>query len=145
MIRKKTINIKKIIFLALIIIGIIFIFVGIFKTINYNKPTKDYVKTTGKYIGNYKTDSNNDKHQLLYSFEVDGKAYYAKTDKLTDKEPDINSEKTVRYDPNNPDKSVVGGIKIFIFWFIIGIMFLVIPLIIKLIVVKNKKIRLKNM
>ena len=106
-------------FLVLIVlaVGLFCLFMGIKETYIVNRNTKDYLTTTA-YFKDYEIfdstekweDNNSNKHttyRLIYTYKVDNKEYIIKTDYGSGYIPKINSERKIKYDPNNPSHAVL--------------------------------------
>ena len=112
---KVTSNFKIIVtsFLVIIILllGILLLFVGIKDTYKLNKKTKDYVQTTGSFVDYeiYNPNAKDITYKLTYVFEVKGMKYFASTDYGVTSLPDKNSVREIKYNPNNPDESILIG------------------------------------
>ena len=95
-----------------LLIGIICLFVGIKDTYSANKKTKDYIIATA-YYNNYEIYESNNKngttYRLIYTYEVNGNEYTIKTDYGSGSIPDMNSERQIKYNPNNPDEAIFLG------------------------------------
>ena len=120
---KKNILVK--LFLSLFIaVGIIIIGVFISFKIKENKIIQNYQKTTGTYI-NRKT------YALIYKYSVNNKVYTVTTEYGTSNIPPIGSQKTIYYNPNNPQEAIIkGGGQSNFFLILIGMMFILIPILI---------------
>lgn len=99
--------------------GVICIVIGIRDTYLTNKKTKNYLTTTG-YFKEYEIyDSDKERehgkseahttYRFLYVYEVDGKEYTIKTDYGSGSIPDINSSRTIKYNPIHPSEAVFMG------------------------------------
>ena len=114
--KKNKINIKMIIFCILVasalFLGIICLFLGIKTTFLTNKKTKNYLTTTA-YYNNYEIYDLNDKdditYRLIYVYKVNDNYYTIKTDYGSGYIPEMNSERQVKYNPNNPSEAIFLG------------------------------------
>ena len=91
--------------------GIAMLFFGIRDTYILNKKTKDYIITTG-YFNNYdvfNVDEDGITYKLTYNYTVDGKQYSITTDYGTNYIPETNSSREIKYNPNNPEESILTG------------------------------------
>lgn len=91
--------------------GILMLFFGIRDTYRLNKETKNYIATNGYYKDYeiYKTDEDGTTYKLTYAYTVDNQEYYIETDYATNYIPEKNSIREVKYNPNNPEKSILVG------------------------------------
>ena len=111
-----------------LLVGIVFLGVGLFSSISEHNQTKGYKKTTG-ILTNCIVD------EAIYEYQVNGDTYTASPNMSSNcdvfKERDI-----VYYNPNNPSESIM-----YANWNIItitGLILVIVPVII-LIYTKNKK------
>ena len=91
--------------------GIAMLFFGIRDTYKLNKKTKDYITTKG-YFNNYdvfNVDEDGITYKLTYIYTVDGKEYSITTDYGTNYIPEPNSSREIKYNPNNPEESILTG------------------------------------
>mgnify|MGYP003308201440 CR=1 FL=1 len=91
--------------------GIAMLFFGIKDTYKLNKKTKDYITTNG-YFNNYdvfNVDEDGITYKLTYIYTVDGKEYSITTDYGTNYIPEPNSSREIKYNPNNPEESILTG------------------------------------
>ena len=95
-----------------LLVGIICLFIGIKDTYYSNKQTKSYLTTTA-YYDNYEiynsNDRNNSTYRLIYIYEVNSNKYTIKTDYGSSSIPDINSERKIKYNPQNPSEAIFLG------------------------------------
>lgn len=118
----------------ILLVGIFCLFFGIKNTYYSNQKTKNYLTTTA-YYNNYEIydvddSDNNTTYRLIYVYKVNDKEYTIKTDYGTSFIPDKNSEKQIKYNPNNPSEAIFLGLNknnILIyfgaFFFLVGMMF----------------------
>ena len=133
-----------------IFIGILLVVFGIKNSQQYSENIKDYIKTQGTYVGKIKTEKVDheireeaDTFILKYTYEVEGKEYTVFTDYSTAVIPKQGSQKTILYNPNNPEEAVIEGTNSSHLPIMLGLMFTFIPIIMIVgeIAKKNKKIR----
>lgn len=114
--RKLNINWKIVIsgFMVFIvfILGILMLFIGIKDTYKLNQKTKNYITTKGYYNDYeiYISDKDGTTYKLTYIYIVDGIEYEVSTDYGTNYIPDKNSVRDVKYNPDNPSKSMLVGL-----------------------------------
>lgn len=102
--------------MVVLLLGIVFLFIGIKDTYKQNKITKDYITTNGYFI-DYKIYNSNKNskgnksttYQLIYVYEVDGMKYTVSTDYGVGYIPEKNSMREVKYNPSNPEESILVG------------------------------------
>jgi len=91
--------------------GLIMFFIGIKDTNKLNDISKNYITTNG-YFSDYEIygqDRDGITYRLIYIYNVDGIDYTVKTDYGTNYIPDINSEREVKYNPEDPKEAVLLG------------------------------------
>ena len=116
-----------IIFLLIpIIIGIGLVAFGIYNTKQQNLQTKNFVETTGYFVGTdiYSNDDNNPTYMLIYTYNVDGVDYYISTNYGTSFVPESGSKKTIQYNPNNPNDAIIKGFGANYILFLVGFIFI---------------------
>lgn len=97
---------------TVLLVGIVCLFMGIKDTYSTNKKTKDYILTTGVYQDYEIYDSNDRKgttYRLIYVYKVDNKKYEIKTDYGSGSIPSANSERKIKYNPNDPSEAIFLG------------------------------------
>ncbi len=102
--------------LPLLIIGVVFLIIGIKENMAEVTQAKDYVETTGhlKNFINCKVDDGTEVCEAIYEYQVDGKTYTA-SPKMTGTRNAFKKEKTILYNPNRPQENVIyAGYGIFI-------------------------------
>lgn len=113
--KKKTLDTKIIVGGGLVIltffIGVGCLFFGIKETVQLNKTTKDYLTTNGYFSDYhiYRIDKEETTYELIYTYEVKGKNYTVSTNYGTNYIPEENSVREVKYDPDDPSKSILVG------------------------------------
>ena len=100
---------------SVLLIGIVSLFFGIKGTYDTNEKTKNYILTNGYYKDYEIYDSDevggsNITYRLIYVYTVDGEEYSLKTDYGSGIIPDVNSERKIKYDPDNPSEALFVGI-----------------------------------
>lgn len=93
--------------------GALMLFFGIRGTYQLNRTTADYVVTDG-YFSNYDVynvdeENGTTTYRLIYTYTVDGVNYEAATDYGTGTVPKWGSMRKVKYNPSNPQESVLSG------------------------------------
>lgn len=91
--------------------GILMLFFGIKGTYSLNKQTKGYI-TTDAYFYDYdvfNVNKNGTTYKLNYKYTVNDKEYNISTDYGTNYIPDVGSIREVKYNPNNPEESILVG------------------------------------
>lgn len=119
--RKKSIFITIITLLFINIVGIILIVVGFSLRNDYKIETKDYIETKAKFM--YYEEDDSYTYYLFYEYTVDGESYLIKSNMATSIVPTIESERTVIYDVDNPNRAELVGFENYIFLFVLGLMF----------------------
>lgn len=98
--------------ICVLISGLVCLVIGIKDTYQTKKKTQNYLTTTG-YFKDYEiySSSNKDKptYRLIYIYEIDGQEYSLKTDYGSGSIPSENSEREIKYNPNNPSEAVFTG------------------------------------
>jgi len=114
----------------ILLVGLVFVTIGISINKNYKEKTKYYVETQGKYIDAEKYSTGNDSgstYSLIYAYEVNGRTYTVSTDYGTSFRPKKGTQKTILYDPADPSESIIKGNASGKFVFIFGLIFCVVP------------------
>ena len=113
--KKKTLDTKIIVGGGLVLltffIGVGCLFFGIKENFQLNKTTKDYLTTNGYFSDYhiYRIDKEETTYELIYTYEVKGKNYTVSTNYGTNYIPEENSVREVKYDPDDPSKSILVG------------------------------------
>ncbi len=98
--------------ISVLLSGILCLVIGIRDTYLTNKRTKNYLTTTG-YFKDYEIFNSSKQeeqtYRLIYVYEVDGQEYTLKTDYGSGSIPSKNSEREIKYNPNNPNEAVFTG------------------------------------
>ncbi|MBC2870150.1 DUF3592 domain-containing protein [Bittarella massiliensis] len=91
--------------------GIVILFLGVKDTIQLSQRAGGYTATEGHFVDYevYRSDREGTTYRLIYEYEVNGAPYRVSTDYGTNAIPARNSTRTVKYDPANPQKSVLAG------------------------------------
>lgn len=123
-----------------VIIGAVLLYMGITGADSRSKRTEHYLTTDGYFVDcelNSESEYDHIKNRhtsatylLIYSYVVDGCEYRIATDYATSIIPKANSTRQVRYDPENPAEAVIAGAGKLSGLILIGLMFVVIPVII---------------
>ncbi len=128
-------NIKKIVIILLfssaLLAGIVLLFFGIKNSISLAIKTKDWFEAPG-YFRDYSVyNVNNDgetTYRLKYVFYSGGAEYFVETDYGSEVIPEIDSVRTVLYEPENPENAIIKGGTASVTYLTIGFMFTFIPL-----------------
>lgn len=129
------INPKKIVivllFSAALIAGIVLLFLGIKDSVSLAIKTKDWFDAPG-YFRDYSVynidDDGETTYRLCYAFYSGGSEYFVWTDYGSGVIPEIDSVRTVIYEPENPENAVIKGGTASATYLTIGFMFTFIPL-----------------
>ncbi len=129
------INPKKIVivllFSAALLAGIVLLFIGIKDSISLAIKTKDWFEAPG-YFRDYSVydidDDGETTYRLKYVFYSGGAEYFVETDYGSGVIPEIDSVRTVIYEPENPENAIIKGGTASATYLIIGFMFTFIPL-----------------
>ncbi len=91
--------------------GIVILFFGVKDTIQLSRRVRGYTATEGYFVDCevYRSDKEGTTYRLVYEYEVNGAPYRVSTDYGTNAIPARNSTRTVKYDPANPQNSVLSG------------------------------------
>lgn len=92
--------------------GLLMLFFGIRDTYKLNRNTKGYI-TINAYYKDYEVFSSDKKgttYKLNYVYEVNGIEYEVSTDYGSNTIPNTNSIRLVKYNPNNPNESILVGL-----------------------------------
>ncbi|MBR3610897.1 MAG: DUF3592 domain-containing protein [Oscillospiraceae bacterium] len=129
------INIKKAIIILLfssaLLAGVILLFIGIKDSISLAIKTKDWFDAPG-YFRDYSVyDVDKDgktTYRLKYVFYSGGAEYFVEADYGSEIIPEIDSVRTVLYEPENPENAIIKGGTASATYLTIGFMFTFIPL-----------------
>lgn len=129
------VNFKKAIIILLfssaLLAGIIFLFLGIKESVSLAIKTKDWFEAPGYFrdYSVYDVDSDGDiTYRLKYVYYSGGAEYFIETDYGSEIVPEIDSIKTILYEPENPENAVIKGGEASSVYLTIGVMFTAIPL-----------------
>lgn len=91
--------------------GIVMLIFGIKDTYELNLKTKDYIVTKGffDHYDVFDVDDDGITYRLTYVYNVDGKQYSLTTDYGTNYIPEANSNREIKYNPNNPNEAILLG------------------------------------
>lgn len=112
--------------------GILLLAFGIKNTYDLSRETENYASAQG-YLSDYEImesgSANNRSYSyyLTYSYVVDGRGYTVTTDYGSGSVPEMGSTKEIKYNPENPEEAVIGGISGSVIMIFLGIMFILIP------------------
>lgn len=109
-------NFKKaviiIFFSAALLVGTVSLFVGIKDSVSLAAKTKDWFDTTGYFrdysIYNVNSDGETT-YRLKYIYYAGGAEYIIETDYGSEIIPEIDSVRTVLYEPENPENALLKG------------------------------------
>jgi hypothetical protein len=109
--------------------GLYLIFQGGTELYQRYVTTQNYQETTGYFSDYdiYHSDEDDTTYRLIYTYQVDGQEYTVATDYGSGYLPKRGSESTVKYDPQQPEKAVLGGVSRGISFLFIGLLFLLVP------------------
>lgn len=100
--------ISLIFFGPMLLIGILFIGIGLYSSISVHNETKGYEKTTG-ILKDYENCYYDDGRELCgakYEYQVNGVTYFSSSSTISSKDG-FNESETVYYNPSNPSESVI--------------------------------------
>ncbi len=128
-------NIKKIVivllFASALLTGFVLLFIGVKDSISLAIKTKDWFDAPG-YFRDYSVYNINKDgettYRLRYVFYSGGAEYFVETDYGSEVIPEIDSVRTVLYEPENPENAVIKGGTAASVYITIGFMFTFIPL-----------------
>lgn len=91
--------------------GIIMLFLGIKDTYKLNEISKNYVTTNGyfSHYAIYSSDKDGTTYSLTYIYQVNGVEYTIKTEYGTSYIPNEGDTRKVKYNPDNPEESILVG------------------------------------
>lgn len=127
-------NFRKVIiiflFAAALTVGFISLFFGVKDTVALAIKTKDWFDAPGYFrdysVYNVNSDGETT-YRLRYVYYAGGAEYFVETDYGSEIIPEIDSVRTVLYEPENPENAVLkGGSSSSVFLYI-GIMFTLVP------------------
>ena len=128
-------NFKKIVivllFASALISGVILLFIGIKDSVSLAIKTKDWFDAPGYFCDYSVYNVDNDgktTYRLRYVFYSGGAEYFVETDYGSEVIPEIDSVRTVLYEPENPENAVIKGGTASSVYITIGFMFTFIPL-----------------
>ena len=128
-------DIKKIVIILLfssaLLAGIVLLFFGIKDSVSLAIKTKDWFETPGYFRDCSVYNVNKDGkmlYRLRYVFYSGGAEYFVETDYGSEVIPEIDSVRTVRYEPEKPENAVLKGGTASATYLTIGFMFTFIPL-----------------
>ena len=129
------INIKKLVIVLLfssaLLTGIVLLFFGIKDSVSLAIKTKDWFEAPGYFrdCSVYNVNSEGKTlYRLCYVFYSGGAEYFVETDYGSEVVPEIDSVRTVLYEPENPKNAVLKGGTASATYLAIGFMFTFIPL-----------------
>ena len=129
------INPKKIVivllFSAALLSGIALLFFGIKNSVSLAIKTKDWFEAPGYFRDHsiYGIDDDGEAtYRLKYVFYSGGAEYFVETDYGSGAIPEIDSVRTVLYEPENPENAIIKGGTASVTYLTIGFMFTFIPL-----------------
>lgn len=129
------INIKKLVIVLLfssaLLTGIVLLFFGIKDSVSLAIKTKDWFEVPGYFRDSSVYNVNKDGetlYRLRYVFYSGGAEYFVETDYGSQVVPEIDSVRTVLYEPENPENAVLKGGTVSATYLTIGFMFTFIPL-----------------
>ena len=118
-------------FSAALLSGIVLLFFGIKESVGIAIKTKDWFETPG-YFRDYSVydvdDDGETTYRLKYVFYSGGAEYFDETDYGSGVIPEIDSVRTVLYEPENPENAIIKGGTASATYITIGFMFTFIPL-----------------
>ena len=128
-------NIKKaiivLLFSSALLAGIILLFIGIKDSVSLAIKTKDWFDAPG-YVRDYSIydidDDGEITYRLKYVYYSGGAEYFIETEYGSGVIPEIDSVRTVLYEPENPENAVLKGGTASSVYLTIGFMFTFIPL-----------------
>ena len=128
-------NIKKLVIVLLfssaLLAGIVLLFFGIKDSVSIAIKTKDWFETPGYFRDYSFYNVNSDGktlYRLRYVYYSGGAEYFIETDYGSEVIPEIDSVRTVLYEPENPENAVLKGGTASAVYLTIGFMFTFIPL-----------------
>ena len=128
-------NIKKaaiiLLFAAAILVGFVFLFLGVKESIALAIKTKDWFDAPGYFrdyiVYNVDKDGKTS-YRLKYVYYVGGAEYFIETDYGSGVIPEIDSVRTVLYELENPQNAVIKGGGENSVFLLIGSMFTLVPI-----------------
>ena len=129
------VNVKKIVIVLLfssaLLAGIVLLFFGIKDSVSLAIKTKDWFEAPGYFRDCSVYNVNKDGetlYRLRYVFYSGGAEYFVETDYGSEVIPEIDSVRTVLYEPENPENAILKGGTASATYLTIGFMFTFIPL-----------------
>ena len=128
-------NIQKVVIILLfslaLLSGIVLLFFGIKNSVSLAIKTKDWFEAPGYFRDSSVYNINSDGktlYRLRYVFYSGGAEYFVETDYGSEVIPEIDSVRTVLYEPENPENAVLKGGTASATYLTIGFMFTFIPI-----------------
>ena len=129
-----------VLYVICVIIGAVLLYMGITGTDSRSERTEHYLTTDGYFVDcelyseseydHIKNRHTSATYLLIYSYVVDGCEYRITTDYATSIIPKENSTRQIQYNPEDPAEAVIAGAGKLSGLILIGLMFVVIPVII---------------
>lgn len=118
------------ILIPFLLLGLAILSIGIYLTHKQKIETQDYIETTGIFIESsiYSDDEDGITYALTYRYRVNNETYYITTDYGSGSVPSVGSQKTIKYNPNNPSEAIITGFNSYTLILFLGGMFTFIPL-----------------
>lgn len=128
-------NFKKaviiILFASALLVGVVSLFFGVKDSIALAVKTKDWFDATGYFrdysVYNVNSDGETT-YRLRYVYYAGGAEYFIETDYGSEIIPEIDSTRTVLYEPENPENAVLKGGESSSVYLYIGVMFTLVPI-----------------
>ena len=118
-------------FSSALLTGFVLLFLGIKDSVSLAIKTKDWFEAPG-YFRDYSVykvdDDGKTSYRLRYVFYSGGAEYFIETDYGSEVIPEIDSVRTVLYEPENPENAVLKGGTASALYLTIGFMFVFVPL-----------------
>lgn len=124
-------DVPKGLIIILILVGMIFFLSSPTYKIGNRYKSKNYIKTTAKFIRANKSrtsDNETDTYSLVYIYTVNGQQYYYETDYSTSAIPKMGSEIRIKYNPLSPSEAYSTSFNVFNVFQIVGAFFIFISL-----------------
>ncbi|MBE5821264.1 MAG: DUF3592 domain-containing protein [Clostridiales bacterium] len=114
-----------------ILLGLAILSIGLYLTHKQKIETRNYIETIGIFVDSsvYSNDEDGTTYSLTYRYRVNGKYYFITTDYGTGSVPSVGSEKTIKYNPNNPSEAIITGFNSYSLILFFGGMCTFIPLV----------------
>ena len=133
-----------------ILLGIIFIIVGIASTIygvshakNQNLKEKEYIETEGTVINHRESDSEDETFAIVVEYQVGNQKYQKTSSEYTSSPKQIGSKVIIKYNPTNPSEAIFKGDKSSFMIILIGVAFTVCGIIAEITTLQYKN-KIKN-